>query len=132
MEHYKHELQQIEVSMSDKFKPERLLSAKEMTLIDAEVIFLVGAVFCFFKLVKLCGCGACRSKLGHHFAGGWAWWWCRERRERCRAVFVRVPVCTFKSSLCVPSKTRAWEHEVVKTWSALLSDGGDEQSRARE
>ena len=31
MEHYKHELQQIEVSKSDKAKHERLLSAKETT-----------------------------------------------------------------------------------------------------
>ena len=31
MEHCKHELQQIEVSKSDKAKPERLLSAREMT-----------------------------------------------------------------------------------------------------
>ena len=31
MEHYKPELQQIEVSKSDKAKPEKLLSAKEMT-----------------------------------------------------------------------------------------------------
>ena len=31
MEHYNHELQPIEVSKSDKAKPERLLSAKEMT-----------------------------------------------------------------------------------------------------
>ena len=31
MEHYKHELQQIEVSKTDKAKLERLLSAEEMT-----------------------------------------------------------------------------------------------------
>ena len=30
-EHHKHELQQIEVSKSDKTKPERLLTATEMT-----------------------------------------------------------------------------------------------------
>ena len=31
IEHYKHELQQLEVSKSDKLKPESLLSAKEMS-----------------------------------------------------------------------------------------------------
>ena len=31
MEHYKHELQQIEISKSDKAKHKKLLSAKEMT-----------------------------------------------------------------------------------------------------